>query len=131
MKLPFAPAYIWAFVSDLDRFFLVDPFHDKIHRDGRDLVIEHCILGLRFDRVGRILHWHEGKGYAFSDLSARGPRVGFPHVFFITVAADGTLEIRVRGKWTARWMTRPLASAWLRYVAREHARLVRAAFGAA
>ncbi|MCZ6786723.1 MAG: hypothetical protein O7E54_06110 [Planctomycetota bacterium] len=132
IDLPYDPAPVWAVVSNLPRFLTVDPFHERVERRGRRLRLWHNAFGFRCLRVGRILHWHEGRGYAFSDLSLRGPRRGFPHVFFVTVEPRGCggscLVIRVRGKWTARWMPRFCVRAWLRFVVSEHARLLRRAF---
>jgi hypothetical protein len=93
--------------------------------------LEHAAFGFTSIRFGRLLRWDEGRGYAFSDLSARGPGRGFPHVFFVTVepgeGARTWLRVRVRGRWTARWLPAVLRQWWLRYVCAEHARLLRAA----
>jgi hypothetical protein len=138
LEAPSPLAAVWAFVADFRRFACIDPFHERVVvlgpalRPGVQLVLEHCAFGVRFPRFGRLLRWDEGHGYAFSDLSARGPTRGFPHVFFVSVTpAGGTehtrLTVRVRGKWTARFVPLWAGRWWLRYVCKEHARLLRAA----
>lgn len=140
LDVPGSLEQVWAVVSDLPRFGCIDPFHSRITvlgpelRPGVDLALEHRAFGRTFLRFGRLLYWHEGLGYAFSDLSARGPKHGFPHVFFVAIqpAAVGgdnrtRLVIEVRGKWTARWVPRLVRGWWLKYVFAEHARLLRAA----
>ena len=129
---------VWPFVADLPRFACIDPFHRRVVllqrplKQGVALALEHCAFGVTFWRFGKLLRWHEGEGYALSDLSARGCQQGFPHVFFVGVTTDGPdktrLTVRVRGKWTARFTPRWLARCWLRYVCHEHARLLRRAF---
>jgi hypothetical protein len=141
LEVPRSPAAVWALVKDFRRFVCVDPFHQRVIvlgpvlKPGVELVLEHCAFGIWFRRFGRLLRWQEGQGYAFSDLSARGPSQGFPHAFFVTVAPAGPgqteqtrLTVRVRGKWTARLVPLWLGQWWLRYVCSEHARLLRAAF---
>lgn len=132
---------VWGMVADLPRFVTVDPFHSQVIvlgpalRPGVALALEHHAFGVRFLRFGRLLRWDEGEGYAFSDLSSRGGGLGFfPHVFFIRVEPDATgrasrarLTLTVRGKWTSGRVPRWLGRCWLRYVCREHARLLRAA----
>ncbi len=131
VDVPWARERAWEFVSDVPRFGAIDPFHDEVHlcADG-SLILDHCVFGIPVMRVGRILHWHEGRGYAFSDLSVRGPRCGFPHVFFISLETLGPkttrLQVRVRGKWTARWLPPIAVRAWLRLVAGQHGRLLAA-----
>jgi hypothetical protein len=128
-----SPEHLWNQISDLPRFLTIDPFHDEVTlmRDqpakGVDLVLSHNAFGRRFLRFGRILAWREGVGYTFSDLSARGPRVGFPHVFMVRIEPRGDvarLTIRVRGRWTSRLVPVWLGRLWIRLVCREHARLL-------
>jgi hypothetical protein len=132
---------LWNDVAEIKWFACIDPFHRRLIvqgprlEPGVDLVLEHQAFGLSFLRFGRLLSWHEGRGYAFSDLSAKGPRHGFPHVFFVSVEPVGSvgqsrsrLVVHVRGKWTARWIPRALGMWWLRFVCREHARLLRKVF---
>jgi len=128
---------VWEIVADLPSFLCIDPFHARVRvlgprlDAGASLVLEHRVFGLTFLRFGRLLQWDEGRGYAFSDLSARGPGRGFPHAFFVTVGpGEGgrtRLRVRVRGRWTAHWLPLGLGQWWLRYVCAEHARLLRAA----
>jgi len=137
LAIPKPVSAVWAVVADLPRFLCIDPFHSRVvllgtaRRPGVELALEHRAFGVTLWRFGRLLNWRDGAGYAFSDLSARGPRRGFPHVFFVSVEqteAGTRLLIRVRGKWTARWLPRPLVRLWLWYVCHDHARLLRAAF---
>jgi hypothetical protein len=141
---------VWEIVGDLPRFLTIDPFHDRVTlmRDrpgvGVDLVLSHNAFGRRFLRFGRIVAWQEKIGYTLSDLSARGPRVGFPHVFTVRiepldritegasadVAADvaqpaSQLTIRIRGRWTSRLIPVWVGRQWISLVCREHARLLR------
>lgn len=134
-------ADLWQVISDLPRFLTIDPFHDEVTlmRDrpavGVDLVLSHNAFGRRFLRFGRIIAWHEGTGYTFSDLSARGPKHGFPHVFMIHLRPLATLEVeskpltrltvQVRGRWTSRLAPVWLGRIWIWLVCREHARLLR------
>jgi hypothetical protein len=129
---------LWNLVSDLPRFLTIDPFHDEVTlmRDrpakGVDLVLSHNAFGVRFLRFGQILAWEERRGYTFSDLSARGPELGFPHVFMINLEPLATadtksltrLTINVRGRWTSRLTPAWLGRLWIWLVCREHARLL-------
>jgi hypothetical protein len=128
-----SPEQLWQQISDLPRFLTIDPFHDAVTlmRDqpskGVDLMLSHNAFGRRFLRFGRIIAWREGVGYTFSDLSARGPRVGFPHVFIVAIEPEdgkSRLTIRVRGRWTSRLVPVWLGRLWIRLVCREHARLL-------
>lgn len=129
---------LWRLVGDLPRFLTIDPFHDRVTlmRDrpavGVDLLLSHNAFGRRFLRFGRIVAWDEGSGYTFSDLSSRGSRVGFPHVFIVRLApADDPrqtrLSVQVRGRWTSRLVPVWLGMLWVWLVCREHARLLRKA----
>jgi hypothetical protein len=129
-----SPERLWHQISDLPRFLTIDPFHDQITlmRDkpakGVDMVLSHNAFGRQFLRFGKILSWREGVGYTFSDLSARGPRVGFPHVFMVAIEPENThsrLTIRIRGRWTSRLVPAWLGRLWIGAVCREHARLLR------
>jgi hypothetical protein len=140
LVVPRPRAEVWALVANAPRFLCIDPFHARVVvldpplRPGASLALEHRAFGVRLWRFGRLLRWDEGRGYAFSDLSARGPRCGFPHVFFVTVtpapgpAAATVVRIEVRGRWTARWVPVWLRISWLQFVAGDHARLLRVAF---
>jgi hypothetical protein len=132
---------LWEIVRDLPTFLTIDPFHETVTlmRDrpavGVDVVLAHNAFGRRFLRFGRIVAWRERFGYALSDLSARGPRIGFPHVFTIQVepleeALRGApptsqLTIRVRGRWTSRWVPTWIGRWWIELVCHEHCRLLR------
>lgn len=134
-----SPESLWSAVRDLPQFLTIDPFHDEVilMRDqpaaGVDLTLSHNAFGRRFLRFGRILAWHEGVGYTFSDLSSRGPRVGFPHVFIVRVLPGpdsaqqptSRLTIRIRGRWMSRLAPVWLGRLWIRLVCLEHARLLR------
>ena len=139
LTLSRSPECLWSTIRDLPQFLTIDPFHDEVvlmreqPAAGVDLTLSHNAFGRRFLRFGRILAWHEGVGYTFSDLSPRGPRVGFPHVFIVRVepAAEYTsqpasrLTIRIRGRWTSRFMPVWLGRLWIWLVCREHARLLK------
>jgi hypothetical protein len=131
---------VWTLISDLPRFLTIDPFHERITlmRDepavGVDLVLSHNACGRRFLRFGKIIAWQEGSGYTFSDLSQRGPKTGFPHVFMIKLQPLASpndkmpltrLSIYVRGRWTSRVVPVWLGRIWVWLVFREHARLLR------
>lgn len=133
-------AEAWALIRDLPRFLTIDPFHDKVTlmRDqpalGVDLVLSHNAFGRRFLRFGRIIAWREGSGYTFSDLSPRGPKVGFPHVFMINLRPMPSqveptpftrLTLSVRGRWTSSLVPVCLGRLWVWLVFREHVRLLR------
>ncbi len=140
LDLARSAADVWSLISDLPRFLTIDPFHDQVTlmRDqpavGVDLVLSHNALGRRFLRFGKIIAWREGSGYTFSDLSPRGPKHGFPHVFMINlqplVTSDEKLPltrltIHVRGRWTSRLVPVGLGRLWVWLVVREHVRLLR------
>jgi hypothetical protein len=132
---------LWQIVRDLPRFLTIDPFHESVMlmRDrpavGVDVVLAHNAFGRRFLRFGRIVAWRERVGYTFSDLSARGPRAGFPHVFTVQIeplhetlrnaAPTSQLTIRIRGRWTSRWIPTWIGRWWIALVCYEHARLLR------
>ncbi len=138
-------ATVWRRVSQLEDFLTLDPFHYRIvltrrqPAAGVDVVLHHNAFGLRFMRFGKILYWRpwngrqtannaNAAGFAMSDLSQRGSKTGFPHVFFVEVSSreggGSTLTIRVRGRWTS-WLIPPvLANIWMAYVGYDHARLL-------
>jgi hypothetical protein len=70
--------------------------------------------------VGRILHWRELNGYSFSDLSPRGPRHAFPHVYRYRLRPLSPtrcqVEVTVAGRWTTPLLPRPLVRLWLAWV---------------
>ena len=124
LTLPLTARRAWGQLRDFHRYAAHDHFHagfsieGDVPRAGARLTIEHRYGPFRLQRVGRIVRWREGDGYAFSDLSSRGPRHGFPHVMSLRVAdtPDGCIVVvRVTGRWTTptpRWMTR----LWLAWV---------------
>jgi hypothetical protein len=149
VKTMHSPAELWRVISDLPSFLTIDPFHERVTlmraqpAAGVHLVLDHCALGARLRRVGRILAWREGKSFTISDLSLHGNQVGFPHVFTyrvepcaiqITTFGDqrndvegSTLHIEVRGKWTSPVIPAWLGRLWLVGVCYDHARLLRRA----
>jgi hypothetical protein len=116
---------VWGQMRDFRHFVTRDPFHTRVDWDGdssdtHTFILWHGWKLLRFPRVGRILKWREGKGFAFSDLSRRDALKGFPHVYEYRIAATSSeasiLRISVRGRWTATWMPRWLVRTWLELV---------------
>lgn len=122
------PGAVWGQMRDLARFLTIDPLHSRVLAPSRSanagwlgvpLVIQHRLAGFGPDRVGRVLTWHEGRGYSVSDLSRRGPRRGFPHVCSYEVRPNGsgsTLTVSARGLWTATVLPRWVVKLWLRWV---------------
>lgn len=126
LNVPLPAISVWGQIRDFSRYARQDVFHTdpiidgNIPRQGAAIRLSHEYLGLRIKRVGRILLWREGIGFAFSDLSCRGARVGFPHVFSLRIEPvnDGRcrLHVRVSGLWTARAVPRIFVRLWLRWV---------------
>lgn len=129
LEVPLSGSKTWGQLRDFRRFARQDFFHGEIEIDGHPdgvpragstLRLTHRFFLFRVRRVGRICRWAEGSGFAFSDLSPRGPRHGFPHTLSYRVepltAASCRLHVRVSGRWTARWIPRPFARLWLRWV---------------
>jgi len=127
--LPMPSAAVWVRMRDIEWFLTRDPLHVSVRvtpagsgesPKGSSLLLRHRILGIGPDRVGRVLTWNEGRGYAISDLSRRGVRTGFPHVCTYEVEALGELCCRVRlgakGRWTTGWVPRFLVRLWLAWV---------------
>ena len=125
LRVPLPAVAVWGQLRDFPRYAQQDFFHAEmcieggIARQGAALTMRHRFAGFTVCRVGRICQWREGERFSFSDLSTRGPRSGFPHVFSCRVrpVADSAtdVDIRVRGKWTAR-VPRLLARLWLAWV---------------
>jgi hypothetical protein len=121
---------VWGQMRDVARFLSTDPLHARVlfpagppdlsKPRGTLVRLQHRFLGVGPDRVGRILAWSEGRGYAVSDLSRRGNRVGFPHVCTYRVDPIGIGRSRItlgaRGRWTATWLPRPLVRLWICWV---------------
>ena len=126
VSVPLAASTVWGQMRDFSWFTTLDPFHYRVrviaprYQPGAKLVIEHRFLGVGFQRVGRILKWTEGLGYAFSDLSANGVRHGFPHVYCYRIQAvdeqASCISVSVRGRWTATLLPRWFIKLWLRFV---------------
>lgn len=126
-----APASaVWGQMRDVEWFLTRDPLHVQVRRtDGAtadaswacaSVIVAHRLMGIGPDRIGRVLGWKEGRGFAVSDLSRRGVDRGFPHVCAFRVEEiDGQscrVAVTVRGKWTARWMPRWAVRTWLWWV---------------
>jgi hypothetical protein len=114
-------------MTDVERFLCLDPLHRAIRVEGDGplsvgsrFILPHRLLGVGPDRVGRLLRWREGAGYAISDLSRRDVTVGFPHICTYEVVATGAhtcrLTIGARGRWTATWTPRWVVKAWIWWV---------------
>lgn len=142
IDVPLSASIVWGQMRDFAWFTTLDPFHAGVHviehsyHTGADIVIDHQFLGIRLQRVGRILKWTEGSGYCFSDLSKRGVRAGFPHVYRYEVQSVGDqasrINVSVRGRWTATISPRWLVNLWLRFVmsqVRARIRLAMLVFG--
>ena len=101
LEIPLSAISVWGQIRDFHRYARHDFFHAEIAidggvpRPGAKLTLYHRYLGFRIWRTGRILIWREGTGYSFSDLSTRGPRAGFPHVFGYRFEATGPMCCRL------------------------------------
>lgn len=126
-----APAIsVWGQMRDVPWFLTRDPLHARVQRtDGApanapwsnaQVLVSHRILGIGPDRVGRVLAWKEGRGYAISDLSRRGITTGFPHICAFQVVPFNEfscdLVISTRGRWTATFLPRTVVRIWLWWV---------------
>ena len=120
INLPLSPGAAWGQLRHLPTSATHDPFHARVTvGSGGRLVIEHRYLVFRTLRVGRVLWWREGVGFAFSDLCRRDPQAAFPHVLSYRLEPVGPaacrLHVRVGGRWTLpgpRW----IGQLWLRWV---------------
>ena len=125
-ELPVSQSVAWGQLRDFRRFAAQDFFHASVRvspggpRAGAALELDHRFGPFRATRVGRILSWRELEGYSFSDLSPRGPRHAFPHVYRYRLRplapARCRVEITVAGLWTTRWLPGPLVRLWLAWV---------------
>jgi hypothetical protein len=119
VRLPLSARVVWGQLRDFQTSARHDPFHAVIHvegnvpRAGAGLEIVHRHLLWRSVRIGRILRWKEGCGFAFSDLCKSDVQRAFPHVLSYRLEAESEksceLQIMVRGQWTAggpRWIGR-------------------------
>lgn len=126
LDLPLRASAAWGQMRHFTHFVGLDPFHTPIHSVvpfaglGAVLTIGHQFGFFRLARTGRVLRWRDGLGYSFSDLSRRGVKRGFPHVFTYALEdRDGSrsrLSITVRGRWTANWLPRWAIRFWLHWV---------------
>lgn len=126
--VPLPARWVWNEMKDLRHFATADPFHQKLEiegetpRMGAPILIHHRYAGFRVLRTGRILRWRPGREFAFSDLSRRGARRGFPHIFRFRVEpiddANSRVTITIRGRWTLKRLPRPAAWLWLWWVSR-------------
>jgi hypothetical protein len=124
IQLPLAVTAAWGQLRDFPSSACHDPFHcdvrilEGVPRAGAKILLGHRHFFFRTSRVGRILRWDEGTGFAFSDLNRTDPRRAFPHVLSYELEpadAGCLLRVRVTGRWTApvpRWAGR----LWLRWV---------------
>lgn len=125
LEIPLPAGAVWWQMRNWRRFLTLDPLHREIvplgeQRGCAEFRIPHRLLGLGPDRVGRMLCWEEGHGYAISDLSARGVGVGFPHICTYRVDPKGprasVVLLGVKGKWTARFVPRWVVRLWVGWV---------------
>ena len=125
IELPLSAVTAWGQLRNFRDSARHDPFHAKIDIDGdvprvgAALQIEHRYFLWQTTRIGKILRWQEGHGFAFSDLCKADTRRAFPHVlsYQLLEKSDHScqLEIRVGGRWTSplpHW----LARLWLWWV---------------
>lgn len=156
LRVPLPASTVWGQMRDVAWFLTRDPLHMRVQRlDGAGpdapwssapVRISHRFLGIGPDRVGRVLGWREGVGYAVSDLSRRPPGRrgqprGFPHICWYKVVPEPKnetaggrgacrLQLGVRGRWTARWVPRVLVRAWIALVLAHTALRLSDEFGA-
>ena len=126
VELPLSARQAWGQLRDFGRFAAQDFFHAKVRiaggvaRTGAALEIPHHFGPFRVTRVGRILWWEEGCGYAFSDLSRRSARAAFPHAYRYELhpldERRCRLEVSIRGRWTLRLLPRWAVRLWLAWV---------------
>ena len=125
VELPVGATVAWGQLRDFRLFAAQDFFHAAVRVDaggvrrGAALEIDHRFGPFAVTRVGRILQWEENVGYSFSDLSRRGPRHGFPHVYRYRLwrsAAGCVVEVSIAGLWTASWLPKWIVRLWLRWV---------------
>jgi hypothetical protein len=125
-ELPVPQSVAWGQLRDFRRFAAQDFFHHSVRTSpggpcvGASLELDHRFGPFRTTRVGRILQWRELHGYSFSDLSPRGPRRAFPHVYryrLRPLSPDRCrVEVTVAGLWTTPLVPRPLVRLWLAWV---------------
>ena len=121
--LPAPISAAWQRLRNFERCSCLDFFHRDVQLPGPPapglrFALPHRVFGLTIERHGEILRWREGRGWAFSDLSKKGPRRGFPHVFTAELEPLDEdrcrLDLTITGLWTARWLPRSWVRPWLR-----------------
>ncbi len=133
---------VWGQMRDVAGFLCIDPLHARVLVEqgrhgatllGSNVLIEHRVLGVGPDRLGRVLKFEEGRGFAVSDLSKRGVKVGFPHVCVYELeemdATHSRIHVSARGKWTATWMPRWMVKVWLWWILRSTESMIEGYFG--
>ncbi|MBU6413170.1 MAG: hypothetical protein KGS45_06825 [Planctomycetes bacterium] len=133
---------VWGQMRDVAAFLCIDPLHSRVLVEqgrhgatlrGSNVLIEHRVLGIGPDRLGRVLKFEEGRGFAVSDLSKRGVTVGFPHVCVYELeevdATHSRIHVSARGKWTATWMPRWMVKVWLWWILRSTESMIDGYFG--
>ena len=126
VEVPLGAGVAWGQLRDFRRFAAQDFFHESVRvapggvRSGAALEIDHRFGPFRVTRVGRVLAWHEGRGYSFSDLSRAGVRSGFPHVYRYRLSPAGegrcVVDVTIAGLWTLRVLPRWAVRLWLAWV---------------
>jgi hypothetical protein len=119
IELPLSATSVWGQLRDFRSAAMHDAFHAEIQveggvpRSGARISLLHQHLFWRSTRIGRILLWQEGSGFAFSDLCETDRGKAFPHVVryrLRPVSQDSCqLLIFVGGRWTHQspnWMGR-------------------------
>jgi hypothetical protein len=126
VELPVSATVAWGQLRDFRLFAAQDFFHAAVRVDaggvrrGAALEIDHRFGPFAVTRVGRILQWEENVGYSFSDLSRRGPRSGFPHVYRYRLSPAGdarcVVEVSIAGLWTLQGVPKWVVRLWLKWV---------------
>jgi hypothetical protein len=126
MELPLPASAVWGQMRGFADFIALDPFHagidiaDAPPWPGSIIGIQHRFSIFRVHRIGRILRWREGVAFSFSDLSKRGPRRGFPHVFTYEIhpcsPAASRMTVTVHGRWTTMFLPHWMVRCWLHWV---------------
>lgn len=131
VALDASSAQVWQVMQRFSRFIAADPYHTRMtHAQGKRLDvlpprgtalrIGHGIGFTWFYRVGTLIRAVPQQSLAFTDLSQRGRAVGFPHVYQYQLKPinENTCQLKlvVRGRWSARWLPRPIVYAWLWWV---------------
>lgn len=131
VELDASAAEVWQVMQQFSRFIAADPYHTRVTDTqgkrlhtlpprGTALRIGHGIGLTWFNRAGTLVRVVPNQCLAFTDLSQRGRAVGFPHVYKyqLTPINENACELKlvVCGRWSARWLPRPIVRAWLWWV---------------